>query len=158
MKYVYILESLDSEHFYVGITDDLRARLAKHNAGEVPHTSKYGPWRIKTYVAFSDEKQAVAFEKYLKSRSGRAFAKKRPLDRSPYSPITAFNRSRSATISSFIATSSADRTGRRRQDRLRHGARLFLQRLALRRQRDQHLTFVFACARALDEVRRPPAA
>jgi predicted GIY-YIG superfamily endonuclease len=27
MKYVYILESLDSEHFYVGITDDLRARL-----------------------------------------------------------------------------------------------------------------------------------
>ena len=26
MKYVYILESLDSEHFYVGITDDLRAR------------------------------------------------------------------------------------------------------------------------------------
>jgi putative endonuclease len=47
MKYVYILESLDSRHFYVGITDDLRARLAKHNAGEVPHTSKYGPWRIR---------------------------------------------------------------------------------------------------------------
>jgi predicted GIY-YIG superfamily endonuclease len=77
MKYVYILESLDSAHFYVGITDDLRARLAKHNAGEVPHTSKYGPWRVKTYIAFSDEKQAIAFEKYLKSASGRAFAKKR---------------------------------------------------------------------------------
>ena len=76
MKYVYILESHDSEHFYVGITDDLRARLAKHNAGEVPHTSKYRPWRLKTYVAFSDEKQAIAFEKYLKSGSGRAFAKK----------------------------------------------------------------------------------
>src|SRR5665213_2304300 len=57
MKYVYILESLDSEHFYIGITDDLRARLAKHNAGEVSHTSKYGPWRIKTYIAFSDAKQ-----------------------------------------------------------------------------------------------------
>jgi len=77
MKYVYILESLDSEHFYVGITDDLRVRLAKHNAGEVPHTSKYRPWRLKTYVAFSDEKQAIVFEKYLKSGSGRAFAKKR---------------------------------------------------------------------------------
>ena len=77
MKYVYILESLDSKHFYVGITDDLRARLTKHNAGEVPHTSKYGPWRIKTYIAFSDEKQAIAFEKYLKSGSGRAFANKR---------------------------------------------------------------------------------
>jgi putative endonuclease len=77
MKYVYILESLDSQHFYVGITDDLRARLAKHNASEVPHTSKYGPWRIRTYVAFSDEHLAIAFEKYLKSGSGRAFAKKR---------------------------------------------------------------------------------
>src|SRR5882757_5635 len=73
VKYVYILESLDSAHFYVGITDDLRARLAKHNAGEVPHTSKYRPWRIKTYIAFSDEQSAIAFEKYLKSASGRAF-------------------------------------------------------------------------------------
>jgi predicted GIY-YIG superfamily endonuclease len=77
MNYVYILESEDSEHFYVGVADDLRARLTKHNAGEVPHTSKYRPWRLKTYLAFSDEKQAFAFERYLKSGSGRAFAKKR---------------------------------------------------------------------------------
>ena len=77
MKYVCILESLNSEHFYIGITSDLRARLAKHNAGEVPHTSKYRPWRIRTYVAFSDEALAIAFERYLKSGSGRAFAKKR---------------------------------------------------------------------------------
>ena len=77
MKYVYILESLDSKYYYVGITSDLRARLAKHNAGEVPHTSKFGPWRVRTYVAFSDEALATAFEKYLKSGSGRAFAKRR---------------------------------------------------------------------------------
>ena len=43
MKYVYIPVSLDTQPFYVGITGDLRARLAKHNAGEVPHTSNYGP-------------------------------------------------------------------------------------------------------------------
>ncbi len=77
MKYVYILESLDTEHFYTGVTDDLRARLSAHNTGEVPHTSKYKPRRLKTYVAFGDEQQAVAFEKYLKTASGRAFAKKR---------------------------------------------------------------------------------
>ena len=77
MKYVYILESLDSEHFYIGVTDDPDARLAKHNAGEVTHTSKYKPWRIRTYLAFSDEKLAFAFEKYLKLGSGRAFARKR---------------------------------------------------------------------------------
>lgn len=77
MKYVYILESLDSEHFYAGITDDVPVRLTKYNAGEVPHTAKYRPWRLKTFVAFTDEKQAFAFEKCLKSASGRAFAKKR---------------------------------------------------------------------------------
>jgi predicted GIY-YIG superfamily endonuclease len=78
MTYVYILQSLqDERRFYVGITGDLRSRLARHNAGHVPHTSKYAPWRVKTYVAFSDENQAIAFERYLKSPSGRAFAKKR---------------------------------------------------------------------------------
>jgi putative endonuclease len=78
MTYVYILQSIRApEHFYVGVTSDLRERLEKHNAGEVSHTAKYAPWAIKTYIAFSDEKQAFALEKYLKSASGRAFAKKR---------------------------------------------------------------------------------
>jgi predicted GIY-YIG superfamily endonuclease len=76
--YVYILESLsDPKHFYAGYTKDLKARLAKHNRGEVPHTSKFLPWNIKTAVAFSNYEQAIAFEQYLKTASGRAFAKKR---------------------------------------------------------------------------------
>jgi predicted GIY-YIG superfamily endonuclease len=66
----------NAEHFYIGATRDLRARLQKHNAGEVSHTSKYSPWAIKTYIAFTDEERAFAFEKYLKSASGRAFAKR----------------------------------------------------------------------------------
>ncbi|KAF0184660.1 MAG: GIY-YIG nuclease family protein [Hyphomonadaceae bacterium] len=78
MKYVYILQSLtDEDRFYVGQTDDLNERLGRHNAGSVTHTSKFGPWRIKTFVAFSDQAQALAFERYLKTASGRAFAKKR---------------------------------------------------------------------------------
>jgi len=77
VRRVYILQSLTGEHHYVGITDDLVARLSKHNAGEVTHTSKFRPWRVKTYIAFSDETRAIAFEKYLKSGSGRAFAKAR---------------------------------------------------------------------------------
>jgi putative endonuclease len=78
MKYVYILESVaDAGRHYTGITEDLKVRLIKHNAGEVSHSSKFKPWRLNTYVAFSDEKRAFAFEKYLKSSSGRAFAKKR---------------------------------------------------------------------------------
>jgi putative endonuclease len=76
--HVYVLESTGPlEHFYAGLTDDLHARLAKHNAGSVPHTAKFRPWRIKTAIAFRDRSKAAAFETYLKSPSGRAFAKKR---------------------------------------------------------------------------------
>jgi putative endonuclease len=78
MKYVYILRSINfPDRYYTGVTDDLKMRLTRHNAKEVPHTSKYVPWQLKTYMAFSNEKQAFAFEQYLKIVSGRAFAKKR---------------------------------------------------------------------------------
>jgi putative endonuclease len=78
MKYVYILQSLtDSEHFYTDITDDLKARFSAHNSGAVTHTTKYRSWRIKSYIAFTNMARASAFEKYLKSGSGRAFAKAR---------------------------------------------------------------------------------
>ena len=78
MHYVYLLQS---EAFpgqrYVGLTSDLRRRLAEHNAGKSPHTSKYAPWRLVTYIAFSNEQKAEVFEHYLKSGSGHAFASRR---------------------------------------------------------------------------------
>ncbi|HEX5212123.1 MAG TPA: GIY-YIG nuclease family protein [Pseudolabrys sp.] len=78
MMYVYILASIDFPgETYIGLTDDLRKRLAAHNAGQARHTSKFKPWRLVTYLAFSNKDKAVAFERYLKSSSGRAFAKKR---------------------------------------------------------------------------------
>ncbi|MDB5367099.1 MAG: excinuclease subunit [Rhodospirillales bacterium] len=78
MHYVYLIESeRDAERRYIGITQDLRARLAAHNNGESLHTSKFVPWRVVTFVAFSDPSKARAFETYLKSGSGHAFAKKR---------------------------------------------------------------------------------
>lgn len=75
MCYVYLLESrrVVGQH-YVGLTSDLKRRLADHNAGKPPHTSKFVPWRLVTYVAFPDERKATAFERYLKSGSGHAFA------------------------------------------------------------------------------------
>jgi predicted GIY-YIG superfamily endonuclease len=76
--YVYILQSeSDAGCFYVGLTDNLRARLKKHNKGDAPHTSKFRPWKIKTAIAFTDRERASQFEGYLKTASGRAFTKKR---------------------------------------------------------------------------------
>jgi predicted GIY-YIG superfamily endonuclease len=78
MKYVYFLQSIDHpDQTYVGLTDDLRARLKTHNAGGALHTAKYKPWRLVTYVAFDDADRAAGFERYMKTSSGRAFAKKR---------------------------------------------------------------------------------
>jgi predicted GIY-YIG superfamily endonuclease len=58
------------------MTEDLAARLARHNSGQVSHTSKFVPWQIQTAIAFRSKDKAVAFEAYLKSHSGRAFASK----------------------------------------------------------------------------------
>ncbi len=78
MYYVYLIESvLPSARRYVGLTTDLKQRLADHNAGKSAHTSKFKPWRLVTYLAFSDRAKAKSFECYLKSGSGHAFAKRR---------------------------------------------------------------------------------
>jgi predicted GIY-YIG superfamily endonuclease len=81
VQYVYILQSLKyPDKYYVGSTNDVAMRLQKHNAGrsesQSRHSSMYGPWKLVVQIGFDDKAKAVAFEKYLKSGSGRAFAKK----------------------------------------------------------------------------------
>jgi len=78
MQYVYLIRSQSHpQQSYIGITTDLKKRMATHNNGGSVHTSKFKPWKLVTYVAFSEDSKALAFETYLKTGSGRAFAKKR---------------------------------------------------------------------------------
>ena len=75
MDHVYLLSSLsDPNQHYIGFTDNVRQRLADHNAGASPHTSKFRPWGLRVVVSFADRNKAIAFERYLKSGSGHAFA------------------------------------------------------------------------------------
>ena len=77
MQYVYIIRSVDHPtQTYIGFTTDLIRRLKVHNSGQSVHTSKYRPWKLITYLAFESETNARAFERYLKSHSGMAFASK----------------------------------------------------------------------------------
>ena len=77
MFYVYILRSINfSEKIYVGYTIDIKIRLEVHNDGGSVYTTKYKPWKLSGYVAFLEQTKAIAFEKYLKSGAGKAFAKK----------------------------------------------------------------------------------
>jgi putative endonuclease len=76
--YVYLIESLCMQgERYVGMTTDLKQRLREHNQGKSSHTTKFSPWKLITYVAFTDRAKTEAFERYLKSGSGHAFARKR---------------------------------------------------------------------------------
>jgi predicted GIY-YIG superfamily endonuclease len=60
----------------VGISQNPKARLAKHNRGENLSTARYRPWSVLSITGFPSQRKAEAFEKYLKSGSGRAFRKK----------------------------------------------------------------------------------
>ncbi|MGD0017516.1 MAG: GIY-YIG nuclease family protein [Verrucomicrobiia bacterium] len=75
MYHIYLLHSQsDPSQYYVGFTENMRERLAHHNSGASIHTNKYRPWKLMVAISFADRKNALAFERYLKSGSGRAFA------------------------------------------------------------------------------------
>lgn len=76
MYYVYLIESLSNHRRYVGLTGDLKKRIREHNSGGSIHTSSFRPWKLTTYIAFDNQTKAEAFERYLKSGSGHAFAKR----------------------------------------------------------------------------------
>jgi putative endonuclease len=74
---VYVLKNADhNPRFYVGLTSDVRGRVDDHNAGRCPHTAQYRPWQLHVAIEFPDEQRAIRFERYLKSGSGREFAKR----------------------------------------------------------------------------------
>jgi len=78
MHYIYLIKSLSNPmRIYVGYTINLEERLKTHNSGGSVYTKQYKPWELITHICFKDKFQALAFERYLKSPSGKAFAIKR---------------------------------------------------------------------------------
>lgn len=74
-RIVYIIRSdFDPSRHYVGITNDLTARLHWHNNSCRGYTVDNRPWSLVVSLEFPTEKAAVRFEKYLKTGSGRAFS------------------------------------------------------------------------------------
>lgn len=76
MYYVYILFNKVTSRYYVGYTPDLRKRIAKHQSGEVQSTKSNLNYELVHYSAFVQRRDALDFEKYLKSGSGVAFMSK----------------------------------------------------------------------------------
>ena len=75
MWYVYILLCRNGD-YYKGCTNNINERFEKHQKGYVQSTKNNLPVTLISFTAFIDQQKAFAFEKYLKSGSGRAFSKK----------------------------------------------------------------------------------
>jgi putative endonuclease len=77
VRAVYLIRSVGHpRQTYIGVTSNITQRLKDHNAGKSVHTNKYAPWKLVAAVWFTDTQKANAFERYLKTGSGRAFTQK----------------------------------------------------------------------------------
>ena len=76
-RFVYIIRSVnDPDRRYVGVTADPAVRLTAHDAGQSRSTAPWRPWVIDVCVEFRTEPVAMRFERFLKSGSGLAFARR----------------------------------------------------------------------------------
>lgn len=76
-RFVYILKSITApDEYYVGVTSNVELRLRAHNEGLSGHTMRHRPWRTLVVIEFDEEEPALRFERYLKTGSGREFARR----------------------------------------------------------------------------------
>lgn len=78
--YVYMLQSKQTDRFYVGYTDNLIRRVKEHNLGLNQSTKQYKPWTLIYYEACRNRDDAKRREKYLKTSKGRRLLKRRVKD------------------------------------------------------------------------------
>jgi putative endonuclease len=71
----YILFSLNFKKHYTGFTSNLEQRILSHNVLGHDWSPKYRPWKIIYTKEFESKKEAMEYEKWLKSGVGRAFIK-----------------------------------------------------------------------------------
>lgn len=75
--YVYVLRSKIDQQFYVGLTNNLPARLEQHNAGLVSSTKRRAPFELLYWEGCLNRSDAAEREKYLKSAWGKRYLKTR---------------------------------------------------------------------------------
>jgi len=46
MVYIYVLRSLKSKIYYVGMTKDVKTRIKEHNTGKTKFTKGHRPWEL----------------------------------------------------------------------------------------------------------------
>ena len=70
---VYAIKSAQHNFIYVGMTEDLTARLERHNKGYNQSTKHFAPYQLIYSEEHPDGMTARQREKFLKSTSGKRF-------------------------------------------------------------------------------------
>jgi putative endonuclease len=74
--FVYLIQSELNGSFYVGMSQDIEARLKEHNAGKSTYTKSFVPWKLIYSEEIGEAPLARKREKYLKSTAGKNFLRK----------------------------------------------------------------------------------
>jgi putative endonuclease len=72
---VYLLYSAGYQKHYTGFTSNLEERMLSHNELGKGWTAKFRPWKIIFTREFKEKKDAMEYEKWLKTGVGRDFIK-----------------------------------------------------------------------------------
>ncbi len=73
MYYVYILQSLKDNSYYIGSTSNLGERIKRHNRGGSKYTKYKKPWKLVYKESYLTKSEAVKREKYIKKQKDRSF-------------------------------------------------------------------------------------
>ena len=71
MYFVYLIESLKDDKYYLGQTNNLEERLKYHNTGRCKYTKIRWQWILKVYKVFPTQTEAMREEKKLKQLKNR---------------------------------------------------------------------------------------
>ena len=74
--YLYIIKSQVVDKYYTGISQNPQRRLEYHNTLEKGFTSRYRPWKIVFVRECKSKKQAMLFEKKIKSWKSKKMIEK----------------------------------------------------------------------------------
>jgi putative endonuclease len=75
MYYVHVLLSLEDSHFYIGFSENIKKRLADHNAGRNTSTKPRRPFELIYYGAHFSKEGALRREAYFKTTKGKTTLK-----------------------------------------------------------------------------------
>jgi putative endonuclease len=73
MYYVYILQSIKDQSFYIGYSKDPKARLEKHNRPHKGYTARKQPWEIFFIEQYQTKEEALQRERFIKKQKSKQF-------------------------------------------------------------------------------------